>query len=233
MENNKVKQGQSNETTLNKQEALFLKYKKAIVVAVAVIILLIAGAFLYKTQISGPREDKASTTLAVGQDFFAQGDYEKALNGDGAQYPGFLKIASDYSGTDAGNLANLYAGLSYAQLDKWQEAVKYLEEFSTRGDQLISPASQAALGDAYAHIKQLDKAVDAFKNAAKMADKKAENGANNAFSPTYLLKAAIILESQNKKADALEIYQDIKKNYQNSSLVQSGEIEKYIERASM
>ena len=45
-------------------------------------------------------------------------------------------------------------------------------------------------------------------------------------------QAAEILESQGNKADALEIYQDIKKNYVNSALVQSQEIEKYIERAS-
>ena len=50
-------------------------------------------------------------------------DYEKALNGDGQGYPGFLKIADEYGSTDAGNLAELYAGLSYAQTGKYQEAV--------------------------------------------------------------------------------------------------------------
>ena len=40
------------------------------------------------------------------------------------------------------------------------------------------------------------------------------------------------MESQNMKADALSIYQDVKKKYVNSMLVQSGEIDKYIERAS-
>ena len=97
---------------------------------------------------------------------------------------------------------------------------------------MISPAAQAALGDAYAHLNQLDKAVEAFKKAASMADDKAQDDANNSLSPTFLIKAGEILESQGKKADALSIYQDIKKKYVNSMLVQRSEIENYIERAS-
>ena len=97
---------------------------------------------------------------------------------------------------------------------------------------MISPAAQAALGDAYAHLNKLDDAVATFKKAASMADSKAEDDANNSLSPAFLIKAGEILESQNKKAEALSIYQDIKKKYVNSMLVQSSEIDKYIERAS-
>ena len=46
-----------------------------------------------------------------------------------------------------------------------------------------------------------------------MADSKAEDDANNSLSPAFLIKAGEILESQNKKAEALSIYQDIKKKY--------------------
>ena len=65
-----------------------------------------------------------------------------------------------------------------------------------------------------------------------MADSKAEDDANNSLSPTFLIKAGEVLESQGKKDEALKIYQDIKKKYVNSMLVQSAEIDKYIERAS-
>lgn len=217
---------------LNNREAFFLKYKKAILIAVAAIIVVIAGVFLYISQISGPREDKASTLLGKGQTYFNNEMFEQALNGDGAGYVGFVKIADEYSGTDAANLANLYAGLCYANLGKWAEAQKSLDAFSSKGDQMISPAAEAALGDAYAHLNQLDKAVDAFKKAADMADDKAEDDTNNSLSPTFLIKAGEILESQGKKDEALKIYQDIKKKYVNSMLVQSSEIDKYIERAS-
>ena len=230
MSNNKA-QAQEVES-LNIHEAFFVKYKKVILIAVAAIIVVIAGIFGYMSQIAGPREDKASTMLGKGQTYFNNEMFDQALNGDGAGYVGFVKIADDYSGTDAGNLANLYEGLCYANLGKWAEAQKSLDAFSSKGDQMISPAAEAALGDAYAHLNQLDKAVDAFKKAASMADSKADDNTNNSLSPTFLIKAGEILESQGKKEDALEIYQDIKKKYVNSMLVQSAEIEKYIERAS-
>ena len=229
---NKTEQVLEATENINNREAFFMKYKKAILIAVAAIIVVIAGVFLYISQISGPREEKASTALSKGQTYFNNEMFEQAVNGDGAGFVGFAKLADEYSGTKAGNLANLYAGLCYANLGKWAEAQKSLDAFSTEGDQMISPASQAALGDAYAHLNQLDKAVDAFKKAADMADSKAEDDANNSLSPIFLIKAGEVLESQGKKDEALKIYQDIKKKYVNSMLVQSAEIDKYIERAS-
>ena len=229
---NKTEQVLEATENINNREAFFMKYKKAILIAVAAIIVVIAGVFLYISQISGPREEKASTALSKGQTYFNNEMFEQAVNGDGAGFVGFAKLANEYSGTKAGNLANLYAGLCYANLGKWAEAQKSLDAFSTEDDQMISPASQAALGDAYAHLNQLDKAVDAFKKAADMADSKAEDDANNSLSPIFLIKAGEVLESQSKKDEALKIYQDIKKKYVNSMLVQSAEIDKYIERAS-
>ena len=229
---NKTEQVLEATENINNREAFFMKYKKAILIAVAAINVVIAGVFLYISQISGPREEKASTALSKGQTYFNNEMFEQAVNGDGAGFVGFAKLADEYSGTKAGNLANLYAGLCYANLGKWAEAQKSLDAFSTEDDQMISPASQAALGDAYAHLNQLDKAVDAFKKAADMADSKAEDDANNSLSPIFLIKAGEVLESQGKKDEALKIYQDIKKKYVNSMLVQSAEIDKYIERAS-
>ena len=229
---NKTEQVLEATENINNREAFFMKFKKAILIAVAAIIVVIAGVFLYISQISGPREEKASTALSKGQTYFNNEMFEQAVNGDGAGFVGFAKLADEYSGTKAGNLANLYAGLCYANLGKWAEAQKSLDAFSTEGDQMISPASQAALGDAYAHLNQLDKAVDAFKKAADMADSKAEDDTNNSLSPIFLIKAGEVLESQGKKDEALKIYQDIKKKYVNSMLVQSAEIDKYIERAS-
>ena len=219
------------ESTNNKED-FFLKFKKQIIIGVVAILLVVAGAILYNAYVAGPREDKASTAIAKGEQYFNAEQFDKALNGDGAGYVGFVKIASDYSSTDAGNLANLYAGLCYANLGKWAEAEKSLDAFSSKDDQMISPAAQAALGDVYAHLKKNDQAVDAFKKAASMADSKAEDDANNSLSPAFLIKAGEILESDGKKADALSLYQDVKKKYVNSMLVQSGEIDKYIERAS-
>lgn len=218
--------------TLNKSEAFFLKYKKPILIAVAAIIVIVLGCILVKNYVLEPREQEASTVLAKGQEYFNAQQYDKALKGDGAGFTGLINVANDFSSTDAGNLANLYIGLCYAHQQKpdWKKALEYVEKFDTNDDMEISPASQIALGDIYANNDQLDKAVDCFKNAAQMADKQAEENTNLSIAPLALKKAGIILESQNKKAEALEIYKDIKKKYVNSAAFQ--DIDKYIERAS-
>jgi tetratricopeptide (TPR) repeat protein len=168
------------------------------------------------------QNEKASTAMAKAQDNFMKGNYELALNGDSTGVAGFLKVASEYGSTDAGNLAQLYIGICQANLGKWQEAVNALESFSGKGDQMISPAAEGALGNAYANLNQLDKAVDHLKKAAKMAD-------NNSLSPTFLIQAGEILESQGKKEEALKLYEEVKEKYFNSMQYQS--IDKYIERA--
>ena len=221
--------GASNDA-LTQKEAVFMQHKKTISIIIAVLILVVAGVICYSTYISGPKEQEASTALAKGQEYFANQQFDKALKGDGAGYAGFVNIASDYSSTDAGNLANLYAGLCYANLDKWQDAVKFLDAYSPADDEMVSPAAIAALGNAYAHVKQLDKAVDCLKKAASKADAEAEDNTHNSLSPTFLIQAGEILESQGKSDEALKIYQDIKKKYLNSPVAQ--EIDKYIERAS-
>jgi hypothetical protein len=149
-----------------KSEAFFEKNKKVISGVIIAIILVVAGVLCYNQFIGGPRQQKASTALARGQEYFNADQFDKALNGDGAGYTGFVKIADDYSSTDAGNLANLYAGLCYANLGKWQDAVKYLEAYSPKGDAMVSPAAIEALGNAYAHVGQIDKAISTLKEAA-------------------------------------------------------------------
>lgn len=221
---------EKNVENLNKQEAFLLKYKKAIIIAVVALIVIVAGIILYNNYVAGPRQAKASTALAKGQEYFANENYEMALKGDSVGFIGFAKLAKEYSSTDAGNLANLYAGLCQANLGKWEEAVKFLDAYSPGDDTMVSPAAIAALGNAYAHVKQLDKAVANLKKAAKMADAQGVDGVNNSLSPTFLIQAAEILESQNKKSEALSIYKDIKKKYVNSPVMQ--EIDKYIERVT-
>ena len=231
MANSNPNQSATMAETLNKQEAFFVKYKKAILGGVLALIVIIFGFIAIKNFVLAPREAKASTALAQAQQLFATQQFDKALNGDkAAGKQGFLEIADCYTGTDAANLADLYAGLCYAQLGKWQDAVKYLDDFSKQNDAVISPAAEAALGNAYAHTNQVDKAIDCLKKAADMADSKAEDGINNSLSPIYLIQAARLLESQKKNDDALEIYKDIKAKYVNSAASQ--DIEKYIERLS-
>jgi len=204
------------EHEVSKTVAFFEKNKKALIGCVCAVVLLVVAVILCKTYYLEPRANEASTELAKSQELFEQQQYDKAL-------AGFQKVAADYSSTDAGNLAQLYIGLCQANLGKWQEAVNALESFSGKDDQMISPAAEGALGNAYANLKQLDKAVEHLKKAAKLAD-------NNSLSPTFLIQAGEILESQGKKSEALELYKQVKEKYFNSMQYQT--IDKYIERVT-
>lgn len=218
------------EESRTKMEAFVLKYKKVIIAAVVAVIVVIGGWICINDFYLKPHQADASTAIAKGQDLFMQQQYEKALNGDGAGYAGFIKVIDEYSGTDAANLAKLYAGLCYAQLGKWKEAEQYLDKFSTADDAMISPAAVAALGQAYANNNKVDDAVKCLEKAAKMADSQMENGHNNTLSPQFLLSAGQLLESQGKKTEALEIYKKIKADYLSSPVAST--IDKYIERVS-
>jgi len=212
------------EESQSQNEAFLLKYKNAIICCVVVLIVAVCGCIWY----SGYQSDKqveASTAMAKAQDYFQNGNFEQALNGDSLGTAGFLKIANDYSSTKAGNLAALYAGLCYANMDKWEEAAQYLEKFDSKDDQMISPAAMGALGNAYAHLNQLDKAVSTLVSAAEKAD-------NNSISPTFLIQAGQILESQGKKAEALKLYKQVKEKYFESMQTQYQTIDEYIERVS-
>lgn len=227
---------------LNKSEAFIKKYKKALIAAIVAIIVIVAGIIFYNNYQAG-RSVEASTAISTAQELIAQQQYEKALKGSGATAPGLIQVASDYSGTEAGNLANYYAGLCYAKMDKWDEAINYLEKFSPKSDLIISPMSQVALGDAYANKKRYDDAIDAYQKGVKLADKASESGENNAVSPMALKKLGIILYEQGKKAEALKVFQEIKEKYVNAPIVtgdvnqftgqpSAPEIDKYIELVS-
>ena len=221
MANSKQNASAPVEETLNQSEAFFLKYKNVIMGCVLALVVIVAGVMLYKNYVSGPAELNASTAIAKGQDYFSRQQFELALNGDSTGYAGFAKIASEHSSTAAGNLANLYAGLCCANLDKWQEAAQYLEKYDAADDQMVSPAALGALGNVYAHLNDLDKAVSTLKKAADKVD-------NNSLSPTFLIQAGQILESQDKKDEALKLYQQVKDKYFQS--MQSQVIDEYIER---
>lgn len=157
--------------------------------------------------------------------------YNKALKGDG-KLPGLLKIA-DEGMTAAANIAKAEAGICYYKLGNYKEAIKYLESFTPQGDKGLSPQYVAALANCYAADGQIDKAIETFKEAAKEAD-------NDATSPDYLMEAALLFENQNKKEEALKIYEQIKAEYPRSQIVQPqsvggayvSQIDKYIERVS-
>jgi tetratricopeptide (TPR) repeat protein len=211
------------EDALTQSEAFLIKYKNAIIGGVVAVIIIVAGIIMYKNLYAEPREEKAQAALFKGQEYFEQDAFEQALNGDSIGFAGFLKVADDYSGTKAANLAKAYAGICYAQLGKYEEAVKMLDSFNGK-DQMVAPAILGAAGNCYAQLGQLDKAASTLLSAADKAD-------NNTLSPIFLLQAGEILVKQGKFDDAVSAYTKIKDKYFQS--YQAMDIDKYIEQAKL
>ncbi|MGL5937631.1 MAG: tetratricopeptide repeat protein [Phocaeicola sp.] len=208
---------------MNSSEAFIIKYKNIFLSGIAAVVIVVGGFLGYKHFVSAPNELKAAESLFKGEQYFSNENYETAIQGDSLGFKGLLQVANEFSGTKSGNLANAYIGISYAQLGNYEEAIKFLDKFSSN-DLLISPAVLGTMGNCYAQMGEYDKAAATLIKAADKSD-------SQALSPIYLIQAGQLFEKINKNSEAIKAYTLIKEKYFNS--YQSMDIDKYIERASM
>lgn len=204
---------------LSRSEAFVLKYKTIILAVIAIIVVAIAGSVLYNTYVAEPRKAEAAEAIFPAETLFAQEQYEAALNGDNAGSLGFIQVAKEYKGTKTADLANAYAGLSLAKLERYDEAITYLKKFNGN-DQMVAPSVLRTIGDCYAHLGDNAAAVKYLVKAADAAD-------NNSISPACLLSAGKIYEQMGEKSKALKLYERIEKEYPAS--YQALDIAKHIE----
>ena len=207
--------------TLAASKTFYEKNKNAILYGGGAVLAIIIACLLIHQFYITPRNNKANESIFSAEQAFMDGNYEKALNGDGVNM-GFLTVIDEYGSTKAGNIACLYAAKCYAATEKYQEAIDMLDKFDGCGDEMISPAAIALKGNCYAELGQNEKAADLLLKAAKEAD-------NNTISPTCLLQAGQIYVSLGQNDKALDCYNQIKSKYQQSSIYY--EIDKYIEQA--
>lgn len=175
------------------------------------ILLVVGGFFGYRYYI-GNQDGIAQKEMFQAVRYFEADSLNLALNGDGNNL-GFLQIIEDYGMTDAGNLANYYAGAIYLKQGKFPLAVFHLEDFSA-SDLLVQARAYSLMGDAY--MEQKD-----YENAAKYYDKAASYKPNKEFSPIYLMKAALAYEKLNQNEKAKAAYQTIIDKYWESSELQN------------
>lgn len=206
---------------LNKAESFIKDNLQKLLIALVAVVAIVVGIWAY-TWWQGGRETDAQKAIATSQELFMQENYEAALNGNDGSI-GFLQVMEQYSGTKSANLAKLYSAICYAKTDKYEDAIKMFEDFSTESDQMVSPAAIAALGNCYVQTGQNDKGVELLIKAAKKAD-------NDAISPSFLLQAATVLEADGKNEKAVELYNEIKTKYINSPL--ADQMDAYIIKAT-
>ncbi|MFV5695043.1 tetratricopeptide repeat protein [Flavobacterium sp. LB3P122] len=199
--------------TASRTEDWVARNQKVIIGLVAGVALFTVGYLAYQKFVATPKQDEAANEMFVAQENFQKATdgvasdslYKLSLNGSEGKF-GFLKIADEYSGTDAGNLANYYAGLAYLNTGKYNEAIEYLGKFKSE-DIVLGALAKGAIGDAYSQKNQPKEALDNYVKAA-------ESNKNDFTTPRFLLKAGKTALALGNKADALKYFTDIKENFE-------------------
>jgi len=201
-------------------EQFWSKYGKMTSYVLIAIVVVVAGYLGYKNFVQAPNEKNASEAMYHAEEYFRMDSLRLAVNGDNI-HPGFAKIVSKYGGTKAANLASFYAGTCYIKMGDYNNAVKYLKDFSTSAKQLQARA-YGLLGDAYSELNKKDDAIDQYKKAGTTFEQ------DDILSPEYLFRAGYLYESMGKSKEAIEMYQEIKDKYSNTQ--RGAEVDKYLAR---
>jgi len=209
------------EETLSRTEQYIEDNQKSLIIIIGAIIAIIAIYLSFTNFYLEPLEQEAHADMYMAEMYFEKDSFNLALNGDG-QFLGFLDVADEYSLTNAGNLANYYAGLCYLHTAQYEDAIEYLSDFSS-DDIILSTLALGCIGDAYLELEDRNKALKYYEKAA-------DNASNDFTTPRYLMKQANVLEMDGDYMAALEIYNQIKEDYSKSQIAQ--DIDKYIVRAS-
>ena len=205
------------DTSANKSELIISKYQNYLLYGITVLIVLFALYFTYDRYIVQPKIDESNTEIFTAQKYFdlalnsSDGKdslYNLSLNGADGKF-GFLDIIEKYNDTPAANIAYYSTGMAYYHLKKYDLAIEYLNEFSSKDD-VLNSLSLSTIGDSFVQINQFDDALSFYE--------KALNASSNSFtSPIILLKAGDISLKIGNNKKALKFFNSIKKDYPKSS----------------
>jgi len=208
---------------LSKSEQFVEKYKKQILIGVAVVVIAVSGGLAFNYAYMKPKEEQAKAAIFKGEMYFQQDSFKIALNGNGADYIGFEAIIDEYGITSTANVAKFYAGICYKNLGDNKKAIEYLKDYSS-DDKMMKPAALSAIGDCEVENGNVAEAAEYFMKAADAAD-------NDLLSPICLKKAGLAFEELKNNEKAIEVYTTIKEKYFNTP--EAADIDKYIERAKL
>ena len=127
----------------------------------------------------------------------------------------FLEVANQYPSNYYGQLARYYAALSLEDLDRQNQAFEYLKKTSASSDKEIAALGQFQTAVVY---ERTGKPEDAVKILRALSDK-----------PTVLVPRAMVLLElagvlrQSKPQEAAALYQQIKKEYPDSTISEAAD----------
>ncbi len=194
----------------SKTEAWVSKNQNYILGVIGVVALGVLGYLAYNQFVQQPKEAEAANDLYYPQQYFDQAMapgaakdslLNLALNGGEGKF-GFLDIIEEYPGTKAANLANYSAGMAYLNNQNYQEAIEYLEGFSS-DDAVLGALAKGGIGDAFAQLNQGEEALDYYEKALA-------HSANDYTTPLYLYKAGVTAYNLGYGDKALQFFEQIK-----------------------
>jgi len=157
-------------------------------IGIVAVIGLVIGYFVYSAQ----QEEEAQNLIGIAERYYSEGELEKALYGDDDDLSvGFSQIAENYPNTKSGNLANYYSAVVEYEMDNYDSALNYLNEFNPpQGILGVAPITFHAV--ILMELERFEEAAGKFEEAATW-DK------NEVTTPeNYLRAAEAYLEADNK-----------------------------------
>jgi len=193
-------------------------YQKQVFIAIGVIVVIVAGAYIYSIK-ADENKTKATAELAKILPSIEQKQYQQAIDGQpGTGVIGLKKLVEDYSGTEPGETAKLMLANAEFYLGNYEEALKYYESYSG-GIRDMKAAAIAGQAACYESLGKYEKAADLFEKAAKVFS-------DNANNPGYLVNAGRnYLKAGNADA-AKKSFETVKTKYENSS--EARKIDRYL-----
>lgn len=200
----------------SKTEAWVQKNQNYILGAIGAIAIGVLGYLGYNEFIQKPKEASAANELFYPQQYFDQAltnETQKdslftlALNGAEGKY-GFLDIIEEYKGTKAANLAKYSAGMTYLNMQQYDEAIANLESFSS-SDAVLGAMAKGGMGDAFSQLGQNEDALEYYEKAIAHSN-------NEYTAPRFLYKAGVIAMDLNQKQKALSFFERIKNEFPSS-----------------
>ncbi len=196
------------EQTLSKSELFIENNQKLITGVIIVLVAIVLAYFGLSRYYIQPRNEQAMEQMFMAEKYFESDSLNRALFGDGNNM-GFLDIIDEYGMTKASNLANYYSGIIYLKQGDFEEAISHLKKFKS-SDNIIKPLALGSMGDAYLELNEQDKAISQYLAAAKASK-------NELTAPLYLYRAGLVYEMQANYSKALELYEQIKRDYYTSN----------------
>lgn len=205
---------------VHKAEQYVKENKKSLSIIGGAAVAIVAAYLGYQQFIVKPQEVNAQKEMFAAERYFGQDSINLAIKGDGS-FPGFVEIVDNYGSSQSGNLAKYYLGMSYLKKGEFENAIKSLSDYDAEDD-VTGALALGGIASAHLELGETDDALKYYKKAADWDE-------NNFTRPIFLMKTAMVYEMQKNYKDALSIYQEIKKDFPNSS--EARDADKYIGRA--